>query len=211
MKNRFYLACFRDNVGGNVGFHGIEGRGYTTNIDDAEQYTLEAAQKAWDSAREYDQPISADHIDALTCWKVDCQYIPSESDFSKSETGYVAFQQSRWDGNDVYWYALEGATLNFKLAKPLNLSEAKALGKQYVVLPFDLADKQKRRTFAMSLLNPRTMIQGAGLKMPDRVKRERRHTNNPKTRMNCPQCGKINWQDNPYEFEGCSDTFCRDY
>ena len=93
----------------------------------------------------------------------------------------------------------------------LTLSEAKALGKGYIVVPFELADNAKRRTFAMSLLNRRTMIQGAGLKTPDRIKRNRRRRNNPMERWNCPTCGKITWQRNPHDFEGCNDIECKDY
>lgn len=209
MKNRFYLACFRDNVGGNVGFHAVNGRGYTTNIDNAHNYTLEEAQHEWAMAREYDQPISADHVDSLSCWKVDCQYIPHEHDFSESQNGYVAFQKSKWDGNDVYWYATEGASLNFKLAQKFTLQEAKRLSSQHIIIPFDKADSNKRRTFAMSLLNKRIMVQGAGLRTPDHIKRQRRRSSNSKTRMNCPTCGKIHWQYNPYEFEKCSDFNCK--
>lgn len=210
MKNRFYLACFRDNVGGNIAFHGIDGNGYVTDISKAHQYTLEEAQQEWEGAREYDQPISADHIDALTCDKVDCQKLPSESDLSKTSSGYVAFKKGAWNGNDVYWHSLEGSTLNFKLAMTLTLSEAKALGDRYVVVPFELANSAKRKTFAMSLLNRKTMIQGAGLKTPDRIKRNRRRKNNPMERWNCPECGIINWQLNPHDFQGCSRIECKE-
>jgi len=79
MKNRFYLACLRDNVGDNVAFHSANGNGYPTNVSEAEIYTLEQAQNAWENGRGFDQPISADHVDALTVWKVDCQYIPIEN------------------------------------------------------------------------------------------------------------------------------------
>lgn len=43
MKNRFYFACLRDNVGSNVAFHGHNGSGYPTDLDKAETYTLEQA------------------------------------------------------------------------------------------------------------------------------------------------------------------------
>lgn len=209
MKNRFYLACFRDNVGANIAFHGIKGNGYVTDIKKARQYTLEEAQREWEGGRGYDQPISADHIDALTCEKVDSQTLPCESDFSITEKGHVAFKKGTWNGNDVYWHSQEGSTLNYKLVMTLNLAEAKALGEHYVIVPFELADKNKRPTFAMSLLNRKIMIQGAGLKTPDRIKRNRRRKNNPMERWNCPECGIINWQYNPHDFEGCSRIECK--
>lgn len=43
MKDRFYLACFRDNVGSNVGWHCIDGKGYSTDVSKAHTYTREQA------------------------------------------------------------------------------------------------------------------------------------------------------------------------
>jgi hypothetical protein len=57
-----YLACFRDNVGSNIGWPGFNGKGYTTNVDQAHVYTLEQAQVAWDNARSIDQPIAVHHV-----------------------------------------------------------------------------------------------------------------------------------------------------
>lgn len=31
------------------------------------------------------------------------------------------------------------------------------------------------------------------------------------SRWNCPKCGKINWQYNQYDFDGCSDTMCDEW
>lgn len=214
MKNRFYLACFRDNVGANVGFHAIDGKGYVTDIDKAHQYTLEQAQRAWDCGREFDQPISADHIDSQTVWKVDCQYIPHLSFADPKYQEYVAFQKGRWNGNDVFWITESGMpTVDFSKAKRFSLDIAKgyAYDEELVYVPFERADKVKRRTFDYSKFNARTMVQGAGLKMPDWLKRKKRRSNNPKVRWNCPCCGKINWQLNPYDFDGCSDITCDEY
>jgi hypothetical protein len=210
MKNRFYLACLRDNVGSNMAFHAINGLGYTTDVNKAHVYTRQEAQQAWERGRLFDMPISAEHVDALTCWKVDCQLLPCESDFSQSENGYFAFRSQRWDGNDVYWLSLEGPTLNVRLAKKFTLNEAKKLGEDVVVVPIGIAKQHERKTFDHHLLDRRTMIQGAGLVMPGHIRRARRRKPNPhpKTRFNCPSCGKINWQHNPHDFHGCNDVFC---
>lgn len=210
MKNRFYYACFRDNVGGSIAFHSIKGNGYVTDITKARQFTLEEAQHEWEGAREYDQPISADHVDALTVDKVDCQTLPFDSDYSASAKGYVAFKKGSWMGNDVFWHFQEGTTLNFKYAMVLSLEEAKALGGNYVVVPYEQANKNKRPTFAMSKLNRRVMIQGAGLITPARFKRNNRRKRNPMERWNCPSCGILNWQHNPHDFEGCSRIECKE-
>lgn len=207
MKNRFYLACFRDNVGSNVSFQRHEFNGYHTDIDQAHECTLEEAQWEFDHAREYDLPISADHVDELSVWKVDCQYIPKETQpFTDIHNTYVAFQKGIWDGNDVYWLISENqnTSTDFDQAYVMGVEKAKKLSSRFVVIPYDSASKAKRRTFDFKKLDKRTMVQGAGLKMPEHLKKENRKKEDPMTRFNCPECGKINWQHNPYDFEGCS-------
>jgi hypothetical protein len=209
VKDKFYLACFRDNVGSNVSFHCIDGKGYSTNIDKAHVYSREEAQKEWDTGREYDQPISAEHVDKLAVWKVDCQYIPTETQCINDNEMYVAYQENKWDGNDVYWLTMYWLPLtNFKRAYIMNFELAKSFLKStessgFVVIPYRLADEVKRRTFDFKMFKPRSMVQGAGLRMPERLKRTRRKVENPQSRFNCPHCGKIVWQYNPYEFDHC--------
>lgn len=215
MSNRFYLACFRDNVGSNVGFHCLNGAGYSTNLDNAHVYTREEAQRKWDMAREYDQPISADHIDQIAVWKVDSQYIPSESQCTSALDEYVAYKKNRWDGNDVYFLNIKKFTTStdFTKASVMTPEEAWELDQElYVVIPFALADKAKRRTFSKNKYNPRKMVQGAGLKMPAHIKRARRKKNNTgKNRWNCPSCGRLSWQYNPYDFDGCRNRNCKEW
>lgn len=205
MKNRFYLACFRDNVGSNVSFQCKEFKGYHTDIDQAHECTLEEAQRKFNHAREYDLPLSADHVDALAVWKVDHQYLPSKSDLSPSDK-YVFFVKGIWDGNDVYWTDLNGSkSTNFLHAQVIGRTAAECINhNDYVVVPFELADKSKRRTFDFRKVNKRTMVQGAGLITPKHLKKISRRNLNPMTRFNCPECGKINWQHNPYDFDGCN-------
>ncbi|CAD9194537.1 hypothetical protein [Acinetobacter bohemicus] len=180
MSNRFYLACFRDNVGSSVGWHCIDGRGYSTNIDKAHVYTLEEAQEELNQAREIDLPISADHVDALVVWKVDHQYIPNESQVIDGISQYVAFErggiEGRYDGNDVYWLNTESCSTStdFDKASVMGASKAKALDPCYIVVPFETANKFKRRTFDKDLFNPLVMIQDAGLKIPKHLKKLRR-------------------------------------
>jgi hypothetical protein len=208
MRNRFYLACFRDNVGGNVAFHGKAGVGYTTDVEKAKTLTREEAQQAWEGAREYDLPISADHIDALTVSKVDSQVIPIESTFSKQHSEYLAYIKGKWAGNDVYWHSEQGDTLCVDHATRLSKDQAKLLSERYVVLPAALVVEKKRRTFAMSSFNKRTMVQGAGLVTPNHVKLEKRRKANPRVALNCPSCGRFAWQLHSMHFETCSNINC---
>lgn len=211
IKNRFYLACFRDNVGSNMGFYAANGIGYTTNIDRAQVYTREEAQNVWASARGYDQPISADHVDAAAIYKVDSQHIPAQPSIPDGVELFAAFAKSKWDGNDVFWLSPIGVTADFSDASQLTRNQLVKVSNDFVIIPYAVADSQKRRTFAHELFNPRTMVQGAGLVLPDHIKRERRAKDSAKTRWNCPACGKINWQYNPYDFEGCSDRACEEH
>lgn len=214
MKDRFYLACFRDNVGSNVAWHSLNGAGYTTNIDSAHVYTREEAQSAWELAREFDQPISADHVDKLAVWKVDHQNVPSQTLIDDS-THFVAYAQGRWDGNDLFWVnKYFGLTTDFKRSSLMTAKEAKAFLKSepgFTVIPWLQADAVKRRTFDFKLFNPRKMVQGAGLVMPKRIRLQRKRKPNPKSKLNCPSCGKFVWQMHSYFFEGCKDRGCDAY
>ncbi|OCY53717.1 hypothetical protein [Acinetobacter pittii] len=205
MKNRFYLACFRDNVGTNVSFHCVDGKGYATDIDKAHVYSLEEAQKEWDTGRTYDRPISAEHVDELAIWKVDHQYIPHETQVIDGVIGYAVFVKGQFDGNDVYWLNKKSfkTSTDFEMASYFSIEEIAELDKRFIAIPYCLAEKAKRRTFDFSKYNARSMTQGAGLKMPDHLKKAKRRVENPKSRFNCPNCGKIVWQFNPYEFDHC--------
>lgn len=212
MKNRFYLTSRHGCLGSNAVWHRHEERGYSSDIDQAHVYTREQAQEAWDESRGECTPISADHVDELAVLKVDCQYIPKQSEISDDINEYVAYIPKKWDGNDVYWVTHENAALtNFDKAKIFNLDEARLLVQLAIVIPRLLAENNTRRTFDFSKYNPRTMTQGAGLKMSERVKKIKRRVENPKKRWNCPKCGKISWQYNPYDFEGCKDVKCEQY
>lgn len=210
-SNRFYLACFRDNVGTNVSFHCKEGRGYSTDLDRAHVYTREEAQFEWGRVREFELPLCADRVDALAEWHVDHQGIPCESQIVDGCTQYVAYQRQRWNGNDVFWLS-DGRlpTCNFELAtvfpNPIGAGTGDAIW-----LPFEVANKAKRRCIDDSLINRRSMCQAAGLITPESVKRQRRRSNSGKTRWNCPSCGRIHWQYNNCFFEGCSNLDCDEW
>lgn len=190
-------------------FHRHEGAGYHTDLAQAHVYTLEEAQEEWNYG--ICQPISADHVDELAVWKVDCQYIPKESQIIDGVYGYVAYEKKKWDGNDVYWMnRYSYPTTDFSKASTLDEEEAQAFlnsEKNFIVIPRYIAEKVKRRTFDFKKFNKRTMVQGAGLVTPEIVKKNQRRVSDPMTRFNCPECGKINWQHNPYDFEGCKHCF----
>lgn len=207
MKNRFYLACLRETVGTNMSFWCKDGKGYSSSIDKAHVYTLEEAQAAWNSGRSIDLPVDADAVDALAVYHVDHQLVPGVTIVEADCDKYVGFVKGRWDGNDLYWLVDVGQpTTDF--TKAATVSQSQPDSAEIVWLPFHVADAAKRRTFNIDHLNRRTMIQGAGLRIPAWLKRQNRRKPSGKTRWNCPHCGRISWQYNPYDFDGCLNILC---
>lgn len=169
MSNRFYMLCTRETVGSNASFHCHNGNGYSSNIDRAHVYTQEEAQRCWDYGREIDQPICADAVDALAVWHVDCQYIPCDSVVEQGCSAYVAYKKGDWNGNDVYWLQSGGLPTD-DFSKAFVFVSANTDEPGVVWLPFHMADAVKRRTFNINDFNRRTMVQGAGLVMPEWLK-----------------------------------------
>lgn len=206
IANRFYLACLRDTVGSNVSFHCKDSNGYSTNIDKAQVYSRSEAQRRWEQGRDFDLPLSADAVDALTEWHVDCQKLPTESHITEGCEQYVGYKKGRWNGNDVHWLATNYLySCDFERAQKFSAPNFAA---EIVWVPFAMADAAKRRTFCIDLIDKRRMIRSAGLVTPEHVKKHRRRKNNGMTRFNCPACGRFAWQHNPYDFMGCRDASC---
>ncbi|MCU4320661.1 hypothetical protein KTH44_16205 [Acinetobacter bereziniae] len=210
---RFYLACFRDNIGSSVSFQCHDYKGYATNVDKAHVCNLGQAQNFYDTAREFDQPLCADAVDALTVWKVDHQYIPIDTALPDSEELFVAYVKGQWDGNDVYWLNHHACSINtdFMTATKLTKIEAMRLSDKYIAIPYSVANKVKRRTFSFKLFDYKEMVEKAGLVKPPHLKKSNRKKSNPKTRFNCPTCGKLHWQYDPHIFNGCNDIHCESY
>ncbi|UPY97241.1 hypothetical protein [Pectobacterium sp. 21LCBS03] len=204
------MLCTRDTVGTNAAFHCKGGCGYASDIDRARVYTQEEAQAAWNSGRDIDQPVSADCVDTLAVYHVDCQLIPSSTNLVDGCTSYVGYLKGKYDGNDVYWITTLCPETNFSFAK--QFAEPILTAENIVWLPFELVESKKRRTFPISQFSARSMVQAYGLKQPDWLKRQRRRKGSSgKTRWNCPCCGKISWQHNPYDYDGCLDWKCEEY
>lgn len=205
--DRFYMACLRDTVGTNTAFHAVDGAGYTTDVSKAHVFTKEQAQKFWNSAREFDLPLSADLVDAQTKTHVDCQRIPHATTLQEGCKQYVGYLKGRWDGNDVFWITVvDGKAHYFDTDFSKAVVFPEIIKDDYTIwMPFEMANQAKRKTFSVTLIDKRSMIQAAGLVTPGHIKRaDRRKSSSGKTRWNCPDCGKISWQHNPFDFEGCN-------
>lgn len=214
-RNRFYKTSPHGGVGSNVAFYGIKGYSYVTDVDKAMEYTLEEAQKCVDDGlrfcREREIFLSADHVDALTRWKVDCQYVElAYPDVKDPNDEYVAYQKNCWDGNDLCFAAKVGKNFDYSKALTLNESDLTDIDLvDWVIVPKFHTDEIARRVFEYDSINRRKMISGAGL-IGIHAERKKVATTG-KCRWNCPTCGKISWQYNPYDFEGCADTKCKGY
>lgn len=204
-SDRFYLACLRDTVGTNAVFHCINGNGYSSDLRRAHVYSLEEAQKAWDRGRDFDLPLCADRVDALAVQHVDCQCIPASDLIEPGCTDYVAFQRRRWNGNDVYWRCEDGTRTDFDMAARFTTPIP---SESWVWLPWETANSVKRPTFDVRNIYKRAMVQAAGLVTPGHIKKSRQRKSSGKTRFNCPSCGRLHWQYNPYDFEGCRNINC---
>ena len=203
----FYLRDTRTNVGSTCMFWTLNGNGYTSNLDKAHVYTLEDAQRHFND-RYTDVPLSKALVDELATVRVDHQYL--DDSMAGLVTGcdqYVIHCCiGDFDGNDVYWKAERGCTVNLSDAMVLTKDEAEQAMRfldDAVIYPFLYAVSISRRTFQARNVNERRMITAAGIRKPRR-KRERPTTG--RTRGNCPDCGKVTWGFIPYETYTCAEA-----
>jgi hypothetical protein len=185
MSQLFYLRDSRSDVGNSCMFWAKDGAGYTTNLDKAHVYTLEEAQRHFNS-RHTDVPLAKELVDELARVRVDHQCLKDDSSHKSAVAECVIRMGTRTDGNDVFWVTMLGHSANYHKASLFTYQDAIA-----------------RRTFQASNINERKMITAAGMRKPKRP-RTRRTTG--KTRGNCPDCGKVTWGFNPHEAYSCADA-----
>lgn len=202
MENEFYLRDTRSNVGSSCMFWAKNGCGYTTNLSNAEVFDHESAQKYADERRHF-VPLSKAKVDAVATIRVDMQLLKLNVDFSK---GMIVHRHvSQYDGNDIFFDDGNGGhTADYSKAKVYSDVEAIVAlsNKSGAVLSKAFLDTICHPTLQAKNVNHRKMITAAGIKY--RSPRKSRQTTG-KTRGNCPECGKITWDYNPYENAYCTD------
>ena len=204
MENQFYLVSRHGNCGSNVMFHNKDENGYGTNLDNLEVYSTEQAQKALNSDIR-STPLLKSEVDALAIRSVDCQYITESENIDDPNNEYIVQIKGRWNGNDVAFAVMGGTTYNLNKASIFSLDDAKAVsGADTIIWSKQYLISKSRRTFQETNINTRKMITGAGIKY---AKPRKQRETTGKTRHNCPSCGKIVWDYNPYEAPICS-TYC---
>ncbi|EKO3929594.1 hypothetical protein GAW91_000177 [Vibrio fluvialis] len=200
--DRFYKA--NGYVGSSVLFWAMNGRGYTTNIDLAHVYTREEVQCDVDNGwlRDEDEfPLSADDVDSLSEWRVDCQYVKKTyPEFTDPNDEYVAYRKGHFDGNDLGFAAILSHGYDYSSARVFTEEELATINTEgWVAIPKYHTDEIARRTFQKKNINRRKMITGAGI---IGVRKKRRSQATGKTRFNCVICGKIVWEyAHPDDFE----------
>lgn len=201
-ENEFYLRDTRSDVGSTCMFWAKDGCGYVSDLDKAEVFSREDAQKYADRQNHF-IPLSKAKVDALATVRVDMQYLKLNTDFS--EGLIIQRYCGQYDGNDIFFDDGEGGyTPDYSKAKVYDSPDAlcQLQNQSGAALSKAFLDTICRRTLQARNVNHRKMITAAGVKY--RAPRKQRETTG-KTRGNCPTCGKITWDYNPYENAYCSD------
>ena len=205
MSELFYLRDARSNTGSNAVFWRKNGHGYGTNLDELEVYTLSEAQKRHEG-RNSDVPLLKSLVDIASISAVDCQVLP-DSDGIDSGGQYIVQRKGHWNGNDIRFAGRYGETYEYEKAGIYTKEETEGHfsdQESYAVFSKAALDNVARRTFQVGNIDLETMIKKPGIKL---VKPKRQRATTGKTRHNCPTCGKIVWDLNPYDAPYCS-RFC---
>lgn len=189
MADLFYLQDSRSNVGSRAMFW-RDGGGYTSNLDEAEQFTRETAVKQYE-CRETDLPWPADYVRARAEVGVDCQYLTrSEAKAYRNEDCrvYVAYARE-WDGNDLVWRGGKGPTANLDDAiQPGAADAAGYLAQGFELWPCGYIAERSRPVVRATLLDHKQALRSVGLKLP---KLQRPRLRSYSTRLNCEGCGRF--------------------
>ncbi|MBL4940949.1 MAG: hypothetical protein JKY81_04725 [Colwellia sp.] len=122
-----------------------------------------------------------------------------------SDLYYVQDSRS-YLGNDILWWADKGGyTTNLSKAEVFTKERAVHLNQNRITdipWPKEYIDERTRPAVDVQYTNIKEALKGKGIRL--KKKKWKRPTMG-KTRGNCPECGKITWDYNPYENARCSD------
>lgn len=207
MEPLFYVRSRHGDTGCNVVFHNKDGCGYGTNLDKLRAFTLEEAQERldWDIRS---LPLLKSAVDEMAIRAVDMQYLKPYEHTLILRPKYVIQVTGYWNGNDIYFKCGDDRTYNYDEADEHSCVEAVELAAStqgFIAWNKDYLDQIARQTFQSHNINTRKMITGPGIKY--KKPRKARPTTG-KSRGNCPTCGKITWDYNPYENAYCNNYIC---
>lgn len=201
MPDLFFLQDSRSNVGSRAMFW-RNGGGYTSNLDEAEQFTREQAVRQYE-CRETDLPWPVAYVNRWADVGVDCQYLrTAEAEQADVAPGYYAAAPGDWDGNDLLWRSSldNGYTANLKHARIFSTSET--IG-GCVIWPVSYIDSKSRRVVRARLLDHPHALAEVSLKLkkikPQKFRRQRyrcepcgRFITEYQNYTECPNCGAEN-------------------
>ncbi|MBP0948897.1 hypothetical protein JTA33_00345 [Pseudomonas sp. 20GA0080] len=188
--SQFYLQDSRSHVGDGLTFHGKEHRGYYTDLDKCELYTLERAT----GHRDTDIPWPKDYIDARAHYGVDCQLMDEAASDAMLVHGCRVYVQvpGDWNGNDVFWIGWNKGQVTADLGRACNLN----LDQSRIEFAADLAtglrklwsadyiDTIRRRLVWRQNVDIKQALRGTGIKLvKPRPPRE--------MVFNCTGCGRF--------------------
>lgn len=193
----FYLRDSRSNVGSSAMFWADRG-GYTSNLDAAEKFTKERAVSLYNS-RETDIPVPCGEVYQYSYLAIDMQYIDDDPHLSAG-VDCVAYVEGRYDGNNIPFKSENGTTYMLAGANVFRYPEGMP---KDGVMSLKYAESIARPVVNAGTIDDRTRgwFRRHKIKM---VKKRRPPSDN--NRFNCPDCGRVVWDRNPY-----SDGRCRDH
>jgi hypothetical protein len=204
MDDLFYLQDSRGNTGTRAMFW-RRGGGYTSNLDQAEQFTIERAVKQFES-RETDLPWPVAYVRGRAEIGVDCQYLTrSEAEAYRDDDRRVYVSYARdWDGNDLVWFGGTGPTSNLENAIHPPASAATDYKRQgFELWPCSYIVERSRPVVRASRLDHKQAAKQSGIALPKatrrRIKQPAQHCggcgrflNTSQVYGDCPNCGEFN-------------------
>lgn len=208
MENQeYFLTSRHGNLGSTVVFHNKNEQGYGTDLSKLNTYSKEEAQKHHDNYGRSSLPILVTKAMNKCTRRVDMQYLDVAEGAPRSAVTLCAVSVAGdYDGNDIRFIKKGGGyTFNLDDAELCQLSMLKGLGDKSVIWSFQYLNTKHRLTLQVKNINTRSMCRGVKL---ERIKK---YSDSGLNRWNCPACGKISWQYNPYDFDGCKDSNCKSH
>lgn len=126
---------------------------------------------------------------------------------NKQEDLYYMQDSRSYVGNDILWWALNGSgyTADMSRAQAYTREDALSMHKDRITdipWPKKYIDDNTRPVVDMQRVRIKDALKGTGVKL---IKPKRKRPTTGKTRGNCPDCGKITWDYNPYENAYCKE------
>ena len=192
MSDLFYLQDSRSNVGSRAMFWRAGG-GYTSNLDEAQEFTRERAVGQYE-CRETDLPWPVAFVRGLALVGVDHQdlNLPREQALAAAPADdriYVAYPRI-WDGNCLIWMSVyETHGSNLATARTWSASHAEGFtARGYLPWPKSYIDQVSRPVAVASTLDHKQALRSVGLKLP---KLKRQSMRRRRDILNCSGCGRF--------------------